>query len=65
MWSLPAMPSENDDWITIRVRWVEPESKPPPKPVGKILEGTSQGGKFDKPPDNWIRSELVEFGALG
>lgn len=27
------------------------------------LEGTSQGTKYEEPPENWIRNELVAFGA--
>ncbi len=31
---------------------------------GRILIDTSQGGKYDKPPKEWIRSEVVQFQAL-
>jgi hypothetical protein len=27
-----------------------------------ILNGTSQGSKYEIPPDKWIHDELVEFG---
>lgn len=59
---------KDNEWITIGFRLVEAKVKqefPTPRPIGTALKGTSQGGKYDKPPDDWIRSELVEFGVLG
>jgi hypothetical protein len=37
----------------------------PQRPPGRQLESTSQGNKFDIPPEIWIREELLRFGVIG
>ena len=37
----------------------------PQRRMGVVLQGTSQGGRFDRPPEEFIRDELYAFGARG